>query len=146
MSSVASLAIAAFFVAFGVGKVSSVKKGEEARREALDAATLIKTEIRFRRTSFSELCELFLKADYKYINLKDGEPVLSEEAGAEAVSVFSLLVSKTGTTDYLGQLELCEEALTALSEILNRKKSESASKIKVYGALTALCALCVLII
>ncbi len=146
MFSLAALFSSGVCIALGVGRVLSVKKNDEARREALDAAQLIKTEIRFRRTPFCELCELLEERGYSYIALSGGVPYLSDIAGKEAVGAFSLLISKIGTTDLLGQLELCDEICLKLSEILKKESGESASKIKVCGALTALFALCILII
>lgn len=146
MFSLAALFSSGVCIALGVGRVLSVKKSDEARREALDAAQLIKTEIRFRRTPFCELCELLEESGYSYITLSGGVPYLSDIAGKEAVGAFSLLISKIGTTDLWGQLELCDEICLKLSEILKKESGESASKIKVCGALTALFALCILII
>lgn len=146
MGSITSFLISGVCVALGVGRVLSIKRSDEARREALDAAQLIKTEIRFRRTPFCELCELLEDGGYSYIRLLGGVPCLSDIAGKEAVEAFSLLISKTGTTDLLGQLELCDEICLKLSDILKKKSEESASKIKVCGALTALFSLCILII
>lgn len=142
--------VAAFLVAFmiaaaGTAKIFSIRINAAASQEALMLSRLVKNEIRFKNAPYSVLVQTVKNENYKYIGFDGEKFVLDSRAGKELKNVFSGFISKIGTTDVCGQLEMCEEYSERLLKIRDGAYAESGPKIKVCGALSALFSLCALL-
>ena len=117
-----------------------------AKNDDMDAfSRLVKNEIRFKNAPYSVLAETVKNENFKYISF-DGEKFnLDSHAEKELKDAFYGFISKIGTTDVCGQLEMCEEYSERLLKIRDSACEKSGSKIKVCGALSALISLCALL-
>ena len=131
--------------AAGFAKIFAIRINSAAAEEALMFSRLVKNERRFKNAPYSVLAETVKNENFKYISF-DGEKFnLDSHAEKELKDAFYGFISKIGTTDVCGQLEMCEEYSERLLKIRDSACEKSGSKIKVCGALSALISLCALL-
>lgn len=106
---------------------------------------LVKTEVHYTTADFEKL---FLKGKaqkYKYLSFSDNQIYLDKSVGVKFCEDFNGFISKIGTTDDVGQLNICDEYKDRFEELLTNRKAKEKEKLQVNTALSLFGALTVLI-
>lgn len=146
MSGVYSAVFALLFIIFGVIKVTEYKKSASAVDEVCRFIIFVKNNIRYKNSTYEMLLSEAENENFKYIEISKNNAVLNKAAGNDALNEYKSFLSKLGTSDTESQLNLCDEYCERFEIIRKNKFEVLPSKIKVCTALSALSALCILII
>jgi hypothetical protein len=117
----------------------------KALDEIVRFINLVKTEVHYTTADFENI---FLKGKaqkYKYLSFSDDQIYLDKSVGVKFCEDFNGFISKIGTTDDVGQLNICEEYKDRFEEVLARRKAKEKEKLQVNTALSLFGALTVLI-
>ncbi len=117
----------------------------KALDEIVRFINLVKTEVHYTTADFEKL---FLKGKaqkYKYLSFSDNQIYLDKSVGVKFCEDFNGFISKIGTTDDVGQLNICDEYKDRFEELLTNRKAKEKEKLQVNTALSLFGALTVLI-
>ena len=123
-------------------RAAAIRRDAKAFDEFCAFCRSVKTGLRYSLSSYDELAAVCGREGYEYI--KNGETGLAADSRVNETlrSAFSSFVSKIGTTDCEGQLDICDEFLERLDGLRPAFKDESAKKLKVCTVLSLTIALC----
>ena len=139
------VALATMLLLSGALNVLKQLKITRALDEAVRFINLVKTEVHYTTADFEKI---FLKGkaqNYKYLSFSDNQIYLDKSAGVKLFEEFNEFVGKIGTTDDVGQLNICEEYKDRFEELLTKRKAKEKEKLQVNTALSLFGALSVLI-
>lgn len=137
-----------FAIAFFLSGVVNVLKQigiSKALDEIVRFINLVKTEVHYTTSDFDNI---FLKGkaqNYKYISFSDNQIYLNKSVGKTIADDFNGFINKIGTTDDVGQMNICDEYKERFEEVLAKRKVKEKEKLQVNTALSLFGALTVLI-
>lgn len=142
MKSFAAIAACGAFFCLWLMRVAALKRDAKAFDELCSFCRSVKNGLRYRLSRYDELAAVCEREGYQYI--KNGDSGLCADSRLSEVlrSAFSGFVSKLGTTDCEGQLDICDEFLARLEDLRPAFKDESAKKLKLCTVLNLTLALC----
>lgn len=145
MKTIFVLLLAALFLASGALNVFKQVGTTNALEEIISFISLVKTEVHYTTADFEKI---FLKGkaqNYKYLSFYDNQIFLNKSVGERINEDLNSFISKIGTTDEEGQLDICREYKERFEEILRKRKIKEKEKLQVNTALSLFGALTVLI-
>lgn len=135
-------------IAFFLSGVVNVLKQigiSKALDEIIRFINLVKTEVHYTTADFENIYLKGKAQDYKYISFSENLIFLNKSVGKIIVDDFNGFINKIGTTDDVGQLNICDEYKERFEDILNKRKVKEKEKLQVNTALSLFGALTVLI-
>ena len=145
MKTVFVVFLATMFLLSGALNVLKQLRITKALDEIVRFIKLVKTEVHYTTADFEKL---FLKGKaqkYKYLSFSDNQIYLDKSVGVKFCEDFNGFISKIGTTDDVGQLNICDEYKDRFEELLTNRKAKEKEKLQVNTALSLFGALTVLI-
>ena len=145
MKTVFVVFLATMFLLSGALNVLKQLRITKALDEIVRFINLVKTEVHYTTADFEKL---FLKGKaqkYKYLSFSDNQIYLDKSVGVKFCEDFNGFISKIGTTDDVGQLNICDEYKDRFEELLTNRKAKEKEKLQVNTALSLFGALTVLI-
>lgn len=117
----------------------------KALDEIVRFINLVKTEVHYTTADFEKILFKGKAQNYKYLSFSDNQIYLDKSVGVKFREDFNGFISKIGTTDDVGQLNICEEYKDRFEDILTNRKAKEKEKLQVNTALSLFGALTVLI-
>lgn len=145
MKTVFVVAMATMFLFSGALNVLKQLRITRALDEIVRFINLVKTEVHYTTADFENI---FLKGKaqkYKYLSFSDNQICLDKSVGIRFCEDFYGFISKIGTTDAVGQINICEEYKNRFEEMLTKRKEKEKEKLQVNTALSIFGAFTVLI-
>ena len=130
MKTVFVVLLAIAFVLSGVVNVLKQICVTKALDEIVRFIKLVKTEVHYTTADFDNI---FLKGKaqgYKYISFSDDKIFLNKSAGKIIVDDFNGFINKIGTTDDVGQLNICDEYKERFEELLSKRRVKEKEKLQ----------------
>lgn len=146
MSFIAVVIIAISIVAFGIYDCLKYKKDTKTLEETVNLLKLFKNEINYRKADFYNLICIGENQGYKNIQFADGKIIPFFSQSSVFSKDFIRFSEQIGTTDAMGQVELCDEYIEKFSTYFEKQKSKEEAKIQVNLSLSVLGAVSLLII
>ena len=146
MSFIAGVIIAISIVAFGIYDCLKYKKDTKTLEETVSLLKLFKNEINYRKADFYNLICIGENQGYKNIQFADGKIIPFFSQSSVFSKDFIRFLEQIGTTDAMGQVELCDEYIEKFSTYFEKQKSKEEAKIQVNLSLSVLGAVSLLII
>ncbi len=106
----------------------------------------IKSQMYYVKPDYGELYESACKQGFYGIVFKEGNILPDKYLDASERSEFNDFVSRLGTTDQAGQLELCDEYISRFNARLEESRKEKSRKTRVNLAVSVLCAVAVFVV
>lgn len=145
MKTISVLFLSAMFVASGALNVLKQMKTTKALDEIVRFINLVKTEVHYTAADFEKIIQKGIAQNYKYLSFSDNQIYLDKSVGVKLSEDFNGFISKIGTTDDIGQLNICQEYKDRFEDILRKRKSKEKERLQVNTALSLFGALTVLI-
>lgn len=145
MKTVLVVFLAISFLLSGVLNILKQISITKALDEIVRFINLVKTEVHYTTADFENIILKGKAQNYKYISFSDNEIFLNKYVGDKVIEDFNSFISKIGTTDEEGQLNICLEYKENFRELLDKRKITEKEKLQVNTALSVFGALAVLI-
>ncbi len=145
MNTIFVLLLATSFLVSGIMNVSKQIGITKALDEILRFINLVKTEVHYTSSDFENIFFKGKAQNYKYISFSDKGIYLNKSVGKTIVDDFNDFINKIGTTDDVGQMNICDEYKERFKELLSKRKVKEKEKLQVNTALSLFGALTVLI-
>ncbi len=106
----------------------------------------IKSQMYYVKPDYGELYETACKQGFYGVVFKEGDILPHKHLEASEKSEFNDFISRIGTTDQAGQLELCDEYISRFNARLEESRYEKSRKSRVNLAVSVLCAVAVFVV
>lgn len=137
--------LATLFLFSGMMNVLKQVRITNALDEIVRFINLVRTEVHYTTADFENILLKGKAQNYKYLSFSDNQIFLNKYIGVGFCEDFNGFISKIGTTDEDGQINICEEYKERFEEILTKRKTKEKEKLQVNTALSLFGALTVLI-
>ena len=137
--------LAGLFLVSGSLNAFKQIRATKTLEEIVGFINLVKTEVHYKTADFDELFMKGKAQNYKYISFLDEKIFLDKPSDKKYSTYFNGFISKIGTTDEDGQINMCEEYKERFQELLTKRKIKEKEKLQVNTALSVFGALTVLI-
>ena len=137
--------LALAFLSTGALNILKQIKITGAADEIIRFINLVRTEVHYTTADYENIFLKGKQQNYKYISFCNNEIYLDKSVGSGLASDFCGFIGKIGTTDYSGQLNICDEYKFRFEEALKKRRENENKKIQVNTALSLFGALSVLI-
>ncbi len=121
-------------------------KSNKALEEILKIISIFKSEIRYRKSDYSELMTICETAKLKYLKADDNFSFCGNTVNSLYTDDFTDFLNRIGTTDVEGQLSLCDEYSEKFMSYLKEGKEKEKTGGRVNLALSALGSLGVIVV
>lgn len=145
MKTVFIVTLAMLFLLSGVLNVIKQIRTTLALDEIVRFINIVKTEVHYTTADFEKILLKGKAQNYKYLSFSDNHIFLDKSVGGNFYESFNSFISKIGTTDEEGQINLCEEYKDRFEELLSERKVKEKEKLQVNTALSLFGAITVLI-
>ena len=142
MKSFAAIAACGAFFLLWLMRVTALRRDAKAFDELCAFCRSVKNGLRFHLSRYDEIALICEREGYQYIKNGDSGLCADSRVSEALRSAFSGFVSKLGTTDCDGQLDICDEFLERLEDLRPDFKDENAKKLKVCTVFNLTLALC----
>ncbi len=139
------LALVSIFLCSGALNALKELKTTKALDEIVCFINLVKTEVHYTAADFEKILFSGKTRNYKYLSFSDNQIYLDKSFGNKLCEAFDEFISKIGTTDDVGQLNICQEYKERFEEQLKKRKAKERERLQVNTALSLFGALTVLI-
>ena len=137
--------LATAFLFSGALNVLKQMRMTGALDEVIRFINLVKTEVHYTTADFENIVLKGKSQNYKYIAFTDNQIFLNNSVDAKINDDFRGFINKIGTTDAVGQINICEEYKERFEETFMKRKVKEKEKLQVNTALSLFGALTVLI-
>lgn len=139
------VALVSLFLYSGVLNAFKELKTTKALDEIVCFINLVKTEVHYTAADFEKILFSGKGRNYKYLSFSEDQIYLDKSFGNKLCGAFDEFTSKIGTTDDVGQLNICQEYKERFEELLRKRKAKEKERLQVNTALSLFGALTVLI-
>ena len=145
MKIISVLLLATSFLVSGTLNILKQIKITNALDEVVRFINIVKTEVHYTTADYEKIFAKGKSQNYKYISFFDNQIYLNKTLGGYFDKDFNDFISKIGTTDDVGQLNICDEYKARFEDVLSKRKIKEKEKLQVNTALSLFGALTVLI-
>ena len=130
------------FILCGAARIAYIRRTRRAFDEACDFAAAVKAAIRYSALPLDGIARLCDGERYSFFKNRGGSIVFEANTDAKLKNCTDRFISCLGTTDFEGQLDLCDDYIFKLDSMRRRLYDESGAGERVCAAVSALCVLC----